>query len=106
MRIEKGKYYVDNMGFYHCLEVDCERERLHMEEVVTNIIEGVDVRAATLMREECEKRMVECSQEQYETAERMALEALERLGDYNTKVFLPLWKARKEEEERERERQR
>lgn len=72
-----------------------------MEEVLTNFLAGVDVRMATLMREVCERRMVECSQEQYETAERMALEALKRLVDYNTTVFLPLWKARKEEEERE-----
>lgn len=102
MRIEMGKYYVSEMGFYHCLGVDCERECLHMEEVVTNIIAGVDVRMATLIPEVCEKRMVECSQEQYETAKRMAFEAMKRLADYNTKVFLPLWKACKEEEERRR----
>lgn len=101
MRIEKGKYYVGEKGFYHCQGEDCEGERLYMAEVATSLLTGVDVRMATLMREVCEKRMVECSQEQYETAEKMALEALKRLEDYNTKVFLPLWKARKEEEERE-----
>lgn len=100
MRIEKGKYYVSETGFYHCQGEDCEGERLYMEEVATNLLGGVDVRMATLMREVCEKRMVECSQEQYETAERMALEALKRLADYNNTVFRPLWEARKEEEER------
>lgn len=55
---------------------------------------------ATLIPEVCEKRMVECSQEQYETAKKMALEAMKRLHDYNTKVFHPLWEAWKKEEER------
>lgn len=100
MRIEKGKYYVSEMGFYHCQGEDCEGERLYMAEVRTSLLTGVDVRMATLMRECCEKRMVECSQEQYEMAERIALGALRRLEDYNTKVFHPLWEARQKEEER------
>lgn len=100
MRIEAGKYYVDGEGFYHCLEEDMDGIRLRMREVLTSVPYGLDTRFSTLMRDRCEKRMVECSQEQFEKAEKMVLEAIGRLDEYNSEVFHPLWEARKKEEER------
>lgn len=103
MRIEKGKYYVDGKGFYHCLEESLDGIRLIMGNVMTSSLTGLDVRIVTLMRDGCEKRMVECSQEQFEKAERMVLKAMCQLNEYNTSVFHPLREARKKEEEKELE---
>lgn len=99
MRIEAGKYYVDGEGFYHCLEEDMDGIRLRMREVLTSVPYGLATRFSTLMRDGCEKRMVECSQEQFEKAEKMVLEAIGRLDEYNSEVFHLLWEARKKEEE-------
>ena len=100
MRIEAGKYYVDGEGFYYCLEENQDGIRLRMEMVTTSKLTGLDIRIGTLMRDGCEKRMVECSEEQFEKAEKMVLEAIGRLDEYNSEVFHPLWEARKKEEER------
>lgn len=100
MRIEAGKYYVDGEGFYHCLEEDQDGIRLRMEMVTTSKLTGLDIRIGTMMRDGCEKRLVECSEEQYEKAEKMVLEAMSQMDEYNSEVFYPLWEARKKEEER------
>ena len=100
MRIEAGKYYVDGEGFYHCLEEDLDGIRLRMEMVTTSKLTGLDIRIGTLLRDGCEKRMVECSEEQYEKARSLALEAMSQMDEYNSEVFYPLWEARKKEEER------
>lgn len=100
MRIEAGKYYVDGEGFYHCLEEDQNGISLIMEMVMTSKLTGLDIRIGTLVREGCERRMVECSEEQYEKARSLALEAMNRMDEYNSEVFYPLWEARKKEEER------
>lgn len=100
MRIEAGKYYVDGEGLYHCLEEDLDGIRLRMSNVMTSLLNGLDIRIVTLMRDGCEKWMVECSQEQFEKAEQMVLMAIRQLDEYNSEVFHPLWEARKKEEER------
>ena len=99
MRIEVGKYYVDGEGFYHCLE-DLDRIRLRMKMVITSKLTGLDFRIGVLLRDGCERRMVECSEEQYEKARDFVLEAINRMDEYNSEVFYPLWEARKKEEER------
>lgn len=99
MRIEAGKYYVDGEGFYRCLEEGQDGIRLRMEMVATSEHTGLSIRTGILVRYGCEKRMVECSEEQYEKARGFALDAMSQMNEYNSEVFYPLWEARKKEEE-------
>ena len=100
MKIETGKYYVDGEGFYHCLEEDQDGIRLRMEMVTTSEHTGLSIRIGMLVRYGCEKRMVECSEEQYKKARDMFKMAMDMMDEYNTEVFCPLWVSRKKEEER------
>jgi hypothetical protein len=100
MRIETGKYYVDGEGFYHCLEEALDGIHVRMRTVQTSRMNGLDIRTAILLRDGCENRMVECSEEQFEKAEKMVNEAIRQLDEYNSDVFYPLWEARKMKEEK------
>lgn len=100
MRIEAGKYYVDVEGFYHCQNDNLDGIYLRMEMVTTSRHTGLDICIGIRRRDWCEKRMVECSQEQFEKARDLTLEALKRMDEHNSEVFYPLWEARKKEEER------
>lgn len=94
-KIEEGKYYVDGEGFYKCLEIttlEKSRKKLViMAAVMTSDFHVTWYKRATYMLDGCERRMVECSAEDYNYALEQAECFINKMYEYNTKVFKPLW---------------
>ena len=94
-KIEEGKYYVDGEGFYKCLEIITEeitmKKRAVMAAVITSDFHVTRYKRATYMLDACERRMVECSAEDYNYALEQAECFINKMNKYNTKVFKPLW---------------
>lgn len=94
-KIEEGKYYVDGEGFYKCLEIITEEitmeKRAVMAAVITSDFHVTWYKRATYMLDACERRMVECNEEDYKFALEQAECFINKMNEYNTKVFKPLW---------------
>ena len=94
-KIEEGKYYVDGEGFYKCLEIITEeitmKKRAVMSAVITSSFHITIYKRATYVLEACERRMVECSEEDYNYVLGQATIFIKKVEEYNTKVFKHLW---------------
>ena len=94
-KIEEGKYYVDGEGFYKCLEIITEeitmKKRAVMAAVITSDYHVTRYKRATYMLDACERRMVECSEEDYNYVLGQAVSVCTKMDEYNTKVFKHLW---------------
>lgn len=94
-KIEEGKYYVDGEGFYKCLEIITEeitmKKRAVMAAVITSDFHVTRYKRAAYMLDACERRMVECSAEDYKHALEQAECFISKMYEFNTKVFKPLW---------------
>ena len=94
-KIEEGKYYVDGEGFYKCLEIttlEQSRKKLAiMAAVITSDFHVTLYKRATYMLDACERRMVECSEEDYNYVLGQAVSFFNKMYEYNTKVFKHLW---------------
>lgn len=94
-KIEEGKYYVDGEGFYKCLEIITEeitmKKRAVMAAVITSDFHVTRYKRAAYMLDACERRMVECLEEDYNYALEQAECFINKMYEFNTKVFKPLW---------------
>ena len=94
-KIEEGKYYVDGEGFYKCLEIVAEGTTMKkfaiMSAVMTSDFHVTWYRRATYMLDACERRMVECSEVDYNYVLGQAVLFFNKMYEYNTKVFNHLW---------------
>ena len=94
-KIEEGKYYVDGEGFYKCVERVTEegtgKRFAIMSAVMTSSFHTTIYKRATYVEESCERRMVECSEEDYKYALEHSECFINKMNEYNTKVFKPLW---------------
>ena len=94
-KIEEGKYYVDGEGFYKCLEITTLENTLKkfaiMAAVITSDFHVTIYKRSTYVVEACERRMVECSAEDYNYALEQAECFINKMYEFNTKVFKPLW---------------
>ena len=94
-KIEEGKYYVDGEGFYKCLEIVTEegtgKRFAIMSAVIVSLFHVTWYKRATYVEEACEKRMVECSKEDYNYVLGQAVSFFNKMDEYNTKVFNHLW---------------
>lgn len=94
-KIEEGKYYVDGEGFYKCVEKITEggtnKKFVIMSAVMTSSFHVTWYRRTTYVEEACERRMVECSEEDYNYVLGQAVSFFNKMYEYNTKVFKHLW---------------
>lgn len=94
-KIEEGKYYVDGEGFYKCLEIMTQENTLKkfaiMAAVITSDFHVTIYKRSTYVVEACERRMVECSEEDYNYVLGQAVSVCTKMDEYNTKVFKHLW---------------
>jgi hypothetical protein len=94
-KIEEGKYYVDGEGFYKCIEVvtgeGTGKRFAIMSAVITSPFHVTWYRRTTYVEEACERRMVECSEEDYNYVLGQAVLFFNKMYEYNTKVFNHLW---------------
>jgi polyphosphate kinase 2 (PPK2 family) len=94
-KIEEGKYYVDGEGFYKCLEIITEEITMKkfavMAAVMTSYFHVTIYKRSTYVLEACERRMVECNEDDYKYALEQAECFINEMNEYNTKVFKPLW---------------
>ena len=94
-KIEEGKYYVDGEGFYKCLEIVIEegtgKRFAIMSAVIVSLFHVTWYKRATYVEEACERRMVECSEEDYNYVLEQAVSFFKKMDEYNTKVFNHLW---------------
>ena len=94
-KIEEGKYYVDGEGFYKCLEIVIEegtgKRFAIMSAVIVSLFHVTWYKRATYVEEACERRMVECSEEDYNYVLGQATAFIKKMEEYNTKVFKHLW---------------
>lgn len=97
--MEIGKYYADGEGFYRAISKDKHGEKnvVEMEIVQTKDFSVSHYKHIYLIEEACDKRMVECTKEQFELAKEKALAVIDELYQLNSDVFLPLWKKKKNE---------
>lgn len=92
-KIEEGKYYVDGEGFYKCVgkEENNIDKYVRMDAVITQYKNLSYYQGISYVEEACERRMVECSEEDYNYVLGQAVSICNKMYDYNTKVFTPLW---------------
>lgn len=91
-KIEEGKYYVDGEGFYKCTgKVESCYKYAVMEAVITKFNSVSYYECITFLEDACERRMVECSEEDYNFVLGQAISVYQKLDAYNTKVFKHLW---------------
>ena len=94
-KIEEGKYYVDGEGFYKCLEIITEKGTgkrfVALSAVITSSFHVTWYKRAIYVEEACERRMVECSEEDYNYVLGQAVSFFNKMDEYNTKVFKHLW---------------
>ena len=94
-KIEEGKYYVDGEGFYKCVERVIEERTgkrfAIMSAVMTSSFHTTIYKRTTYVEDACERRMVECSEEDYNYVLGQATAFIKKMEEYNTKVFKHLW---------------
>lgn len=92
-KIEVGKYYVDGGGFYKCVgkEENAFNRYVFMDALIIRNSSLSFYQGITYVEEPCERRMVECSEEDYNFVLGQAISVCQRLDAYNTKVFKHLW---------------
>lgn len=91
-KIEEGKYYVDGEGFYKCVgKVESCNKYAVMDAVKIKYNSVSYHEGFTLLEDACERRMVECSEEDYKFVFKQAVSVCNRLDNYNTAVFKHLW---------------
>lgn len=92
-KIEEGKYYVDGEGFYKCVgkEETNINKYVRMDAVITRHESLSYYQGLSYVVEACERRMVECSAEDYNYALEQAECFINKMYEFNTKVFKPLW---------------
>lgn len=92
-QIEVGKYYVDGEGFYKCVgKEEYQNKKYVLVDAVIIRYNSVSYYARlTYVEEACERRMVECSVEDYNFVLRQAVSICNKLDNYNTAVFKHLW---------------
>lgn len=92
-QIEVGKYYVDGGGFYKCVgkEEKHENKYVRFDGVITVYNNVSFYHDITYVEEACERRMVECSEEDYSFVLKQAVSICNKLENYNTAVFKHLW---------------
>lgn len=101
--METGKYYVDGEGFYKVLSKIEDKGKIVVDWVYSKSGSISRYSGLELVEEACDRRMVECTKEQFEKARDMADAAINKLYDYNTEVFVPLWKKREFNKKKETE---
>lgn len=91
-KIEVGKYYVDGEGFYKCVnKVETVNRYVEMDSVIIKNSSLSYYKGITYMEEGCERRMVECSEEDYNFVLGQTISVYQKLDAYNTQVFKHLW---------------
>lgn len=92
-KIEEGKYYVDGEGFYKCVgkKETSINKYVEMDEVMIRCNSLFFCKDMTYLEESCERRMVECSEEDYNYVLGQVVSVYKKLDDFNTKVFSHLW---------------
>lgn len=92
-KIEEGKYYVDGEGFYKCVgkKETSINKYVEMDEVMIRCNSLFFCKGMMYLEEFCERRMVECSEEDYNYVLSQAVSTYKKLADFNTKVFTHLW---------------
>lgn len=92
-QIEVGKYYVDGEGFYKCVgkEENNINKYVRMDAVIIRYNSVSYYAGLTYVEEACEKRMVECSAEDYNFVLKQTVSICNKLDSYNTAVFKHLW---------------
>lgn len=91
-KIEVGKYYVDGEGFYKCVgKVESANKYVDMDAVIIKNKSLSFYKGITYVEEACERRMVECSEEDYNHVLDMIVHLYSILDNYNTAVFKKLW---------------
>ena len=97
--MEIGKYYADGEGFYRAIEKETHGKNnvVIMETVMTKDHSVSHYNNISFIEEACDKRMVECTKEQFELAKEKALAVIDELYQFNSDVFLPLWKKKIEQ---------
>lgn len=92
-QIEVGKYYVDGEGFYKCVgKEEYQNKKYVLVDAVIIRYNSVSYYARlTYIEEACERRMVECSEEDYNFVLKQAVSICNKLDNYNTAVFKHLW---------------
>lgn len=90
-KIKEGKYYVDGKGFYKCSEIVTEETTMEkfaiMNAVIISDFHVTWYKRAAYMLDACERRMVECSEEDYNYVLGQAVSLFNKMYEYNTKVF-------------------
>lgn len=92
-QIEVGKYYVDGEGFYKCVgkEENAFDKYVFMDALIIRNRSLSFYQGITYEEEPCERRMVECSEEDYNFVIGQAISVYQKLDSYNTKAFKHLW---------------
>ena len=92
-KIEEGKYYVDGEGFYKCVgkEENNINKYVRMDAVITRHKSLSYYQGISYVEEACERRMVACSEEDYNYVLGQAVSVCTKMDEYNTKVFKHLW---------------
>ena len=92
-KIEEGKYYVDGEGFYKCVgkEENAFNKYVLMDALIIKNSSLSFYQGITYVEEPCEKRMVECSEEDYNFVLGQTISVYQKLDVYNTQVFKHLW---------------
>lgn len=91
-KIEEGKYYVDGEGFYLCVGKRKSMPKyVEMDAVIVKNNSLSYYHGITYVEKACERRMVECSEEDYNYVLGQAVSVCTKMDEYNTKVFNHLW---------------
>lgn len=91
-KIEEGKYYVDGEGFYKCVgKRESMPKYVDMDALIIRNSSLSFYQGITYVEEPCERRMVECSEEDYNFVLGQTLSVYEKMDLYNTQVFKHLW---------------
>ena len=99
--MEIGRYYVDGEGFYKAVdkEEDCNNKSfVIMEAVMTNEHYVSYYAGIRFVESACDRRMAECTEEQFLKAKEKALKVIGELYQYNSDVFFPAWEAKREQQ--------
>ena len=94
--MEIGKYYVDGEGFYRVVK---KKEYVGKPYVVVEciLIQEHSVSFYSNMHyveSSCDRRMAECTEEQFLKAKKEVLKVIGDLYRYNSDVFYPAWETK------------
>ena len=98
-KIEEGKYYVTGEGFYKCIDkVESTNRYVVMDSVIIKNRSLSYHEGLTYLEEECERRMVECSEADYKFILGQIIPVYTKMNAYHTAVIKNLW-ANKDKEQ-------